>query len=277
MEVFSAQPSAPELPLGSLDLANNDPIQIHNIDGLGPVKADISSTPFATGKGELYQGSSVPKRNIVIALGLNPNWEDQTISSLRHLLYGYLMPQAWCKLRFFSDDMPVVDIEGYVESLEPNIFAQDPELQCSIICPKPDFIEVDAIIFDGVVGDSALEFDYYGNVDTGFELRVDGATALPAYTGQLSVIATPVGLDPQTFVINPVTINALKSFKLTTMQNQKRAQNFALSDGAITNLLQAVTQAVWPQLKPGSNSFQVTAATPGQQWTLAYFTRFGGL
>lgn len=279
MEVFSAQPSAPELPLGSIAVANNDPIQVRNIDGLEPVKATIISTPFATGKGVLYQGSSVPERNIVLTLGLNPDWVDQTMSSLRHLLYRYLLPEAWCKLRFFSDDMPVVDIEGYVESLQPNIFSQDPEIQCSIICPKPDFIEVDATIFDGVVGDAPIDFEYYGTVPTGIELRVDGSSALPAYTGTLSVINTGGDEIPQTFTINPVTINALKSFKLTTILHKKRAMNFALGDTTLTNLLQAVqAPRQWPQVTPGgTNTFQVTATTPGQIWTLAYFNRFGGL
>lgn len=277
MEVFSTQPSAPELPLGMIDLANNDPVQVRNIDGLGPVKADIQTQATASGRGGFYLGSSIPARNIVLTLGLNPNWVDQTISSLRQLLYRYLMPQAWCKLRFYSDDMPTVDIEGYVESLDPNIFSQDPELQCSIICPKPDFIDVDAVIFDGVVGDPAIHFEYIGNVDTGIELRVDGSSALPAYTGSLSVINTPEGLVAETFVINPLTVNALKSFKLTTIENQKRAQNFALADGAITNLLQAVTSPVWLQLKPGDNAFQVVAGSSGLSWTLAYFNRFGGL
>jgi hypothetical protein len=77
----------------------------------------------------------------VLTLGLNPNWVDQTVASLRRVLYRYLMPEAWTKLRFFSDDMPTVDIEGYVESFDPNMFTQDPEIQVSIICPKPDFIE----------------------------------------------------------------------------------------------------------------------------------------
>src|SRR4051794_37798090 len=116
--MYSPQPDAPFLPLGGF-MPNNDPVHVFNVEGLGPVKAEISSTPFATGRGELYQGSSTGKRNLAFTLGLNPNWDDQTMSSLRQLLYRYFMPEEWVKIRFFSDHLPTCDIEGYVEGFEP--------------------------------------------------------------------------------------------------------------------------------------------------------------
>jgi hypothetical protein len=145
MEVTSQFPGAPAIPLGGF-MPNDDPVQIRKIDGLGPVKSDISSTPFATGRGELFQGNSTGKRNIVLTLGLNPNWQDQTMTSLRQLLYRYFMPENWSMFRFITDDLPTVYINGVVESFEPNIFEQDPEIQVSILCPKPDFIDVDATL-----------------------------------------------------------------------------------------------------------------------------------
>ena len=59
----------------------SDPLQILNIDGLGPVDASILSTPYATLDGETYVGSSVGKRNITLTLGLNPYWTEYSISS----------------------------------------------------------------------------------------------------------------------------------------------------------------------------------------------------
>lgn len=276
MEVFSAQPSAPELSLGG-SLASDDPVQIRDIQGLGPVTAEIATTPFATSDGELYQGSSVGKRNIVLTLGLNPDWQDQTVSSLRQLLYAYLLPKAWVKLRFFSDYLPTVDIEGYVESLEPNIFSQDPEIQCSIICPRPDFIEPDAVIINGLVDDGTIEqvIDYIGTVPTGFELRVQASVANPAYTGSIVVLNNTV--EPQTFEIDPVTVDATKYFKLSTVKNAKRAQNVDTSDGDLTNLLTHVQSSQWPELRFGENVISVAAEENDQTWILAYFNRFGAL
>lgn len=278
MEAFSQWPSAPAIGLGGF-LANDDPVQVRDVQGIEPVKADITSTQSATGRGELPQGKSTGKRNIVLTLGLNPDWEVQTVSSLRQLLYAYFMPEQWCKLRFFSDDMPTVDIEGDVESFEPNIFSQDPEIQISIICYKPDFIDVDATIYEGVVDDGTteLEFEYIGTVPTGVELRVARTVDLPSYTGLLT--ATFLWNDiPSIFEINPVTIDTTKYFKYSSVKEMKRAQNVSVADGAITNLLNRVVQPpVWPELKPGQNVFSLAAATPGQAWTLAYYNRFGGL
>lgn len=280
IEAFSAQPSAPELPLGGF-LPNDDPVQIRNVDGLGPVKAEIVTSPLATSDGELYQGASIGKRNIVLTLGLNPNWVDQTMSSLRQLLYAYFLPRAWVKLRFYSDELPVVDIEGYVESFEPNIFSEDPEIQISIICPKPDFIEPDATIYYGTVdeGGTELDFVYLGTVSSGFELRVDQTPAKATYTGPLTIVVKSPTVA-QTFLINPMTSDGVKYFKLSSVKNFKRALNVDKATGALTNLLSAVdSSSVWPQLQPGHNYITVAASAGngGQAWTLAYFNRFGGL
>ena len=279
IEVFSALTSAPELPLGGT-LASDDPVHIREITGLGPVKAEISTTPFATSSGELYQGSSVGKRNIVMTLGFNPDYEgDQSYESLRQLLYAYLMPQAWTKLRFTTDSLPVVEIEGYVESFEPSIFAQDPEVQVSIICPRPDFVDPDAVIINGVVDDGTNEYaiEYIGTSPTGFEMRVQQSPENPSYEGSLDISSElPDGIV-QTFSIDPVTIDGLKYFKLSTVKNQKRVQNVAVADSSITNLLANVTSGEWPEMQFGENLIKVIGEETGQIWTLAYFNRFGGL
>jgi hypothetical protein len=279
VEVFSMQPDAPVLPLGGL-MPNDDPVQIKGITGLGPVKSNIATTPFASGRGTLYQGSTVPERNIVFTLGFNPDWEgQQTIASLRHLLYRYLMTEYWTKLRFFSQELPDVDIEGYVESFEDNMFSEDPEVQVSIICPKPDFIEADATIFTGVVDDGTLEevFEYAGTIKTGFELRIDGTPDNPAYTGGFTIKLTSYG-EEQNFIITPVTVDGTRYFKLSTVRNAKRAQSVSKADGSLTNLLSGMSDdSVWPDLKPGENVLSVAAAETGQAWTMAYFNRYGGL
>lgn len=278
MEVYSPQPDAPVLPLGGF-MANSDPVQIRNIDGLGPVKAEIVSTPFATGRGELFQGSSTGKRNIVVTLGLNPDWVDQTMSTLRQLLYRYFMPEAWVKLKFISDHLPPCDIEGRVESFEPNMFSQDPEMQISIICPKPDFIESSATILYGTVDDGTIEvaYQYSGTIETGFELRIDSTPENIAYTGDIEVTATAFGV-PQVFTLEGVTINTVKYFKLSSVRNAKRVQNVSVADGSWTNLLARVTHdSEWPVILPGENLVKVACSENAQAWTLAYFTRFGGL
>ena len=278
LEIFSPRPDVPELPLGGF-MPSNDPVQVRNIEGLGPVKADVSSVPLATGRGVRPQGVSTGFRNIVLTLGLNPNWEDQTMSTLRQLLYGYLMPEQWTKLRFFSDHMPNVQIEGTVESFEPNMFSADPEIQVSIICYNPDFIDVDATLINGITDDGTLEyvFEYLGTVETGYELRVDFTEELIEYTGPLTLTTTAWGVATL-YEVDPITVDATQFFKLNSVKGLRRVQEIDSGDGDTTNLLAAVSdESDWPYLKPGECVFTIATDEPGLAWTLAYFNRFGGM
>ena len=103
--------------------------------------------------------------------------------------------------------------------------------------------------------------------------------AVPSYTG-LVTLTHKWNEIPEVVSINPVTIDTTKYFKFSSVQGRKRAQNVAVSDGALTNLLNKLSKPViWPELKPGQNVISVSAAVAGrgQAWTLAYYNRFGAL
>jgi len=278
VELFNPQGSTPDLTLGG-PLPHDDPVQIYNIDGLDPVTSEISSTPFATGRGELFQGASTGKRNIVLTLGLNPDWQEQTISSLRKLLYAYLMPQQWVKLRFTTDDYPPAQITGIVESFQPNIFSQDPEVQVSIICPKPDFVAVNATIIGGTVSDDSdpdeVVIDYAGTVPTGFELRVRNSPLLGAYTGDI-VLVNKIPGKTQTFRASYVTVDSGRSFRVNTVASSRFIQN-VYDDGVMNILAKMVVSSEWPELSPGENLFSIYATEGGLDWNMGYFNRYGGL
>jgi hypothetical protein len=267
--------ATPNLVLGNSVLPHEDSVQIFDIDGLGPVNEEISSSPYATRRGEFYQGSSTGKRNIVLTLGLNPNWIDQTISSLRKLLYVYLMPGQWVKLRLFSDDYPPVQITGKVESFNPNMFSKDPETQVSVICPKPDFIAVDSTIITGRTSDDEVVIEYTGNVETGFELRARNSPDLGAYTGDLFVRNQTLG-KTETFHVVDVTVDSGRSFMVNTVKTSRKVQN--IYDNGVANILPKMSlDSEWPELYPGENVLSVSTTQPGLDWLLGYFNRYGGL
>lgn len=285
MEVISTQPDIPELPMGGF-VPNNESIQVRSIEGLGPVKSDISSTPFATGRGSLFQGYSIETRNIVLNLGLNPNWADQTMSSLRKLLYRYFMTGTWARLRFLSDDLVTVYINGISESFEPNIFSQDPEMQVSIICPKPDLIDeattiltgdtlditgvdFEELVFEDLTGVDTL--DYIGTAPAGFELRIEDT-----YTGPLAFInATPDGV--QYLSLEDVVIDGTQRFELNTVRSLRSILNVDPGTEDAVNILAKMDKTSdWPEFSPGANRFAVYAEST-LEWTLGYFNRFGGL
>ena len=134
VDVYGAVNSATALPLSGAGVYG-DPVQIKKIDGLGPVKADIQTATYGAINREYLTGKFYGKRNIVLTLGLNPDWATQTVEELRQLLYAYFTPTQQVELRFQSTHLPEVNIFGYVESMDPNIFSADPEIDVSIIHP----------------------------------------------------------------------------------------------------------------------------------------------
>lgn len=273
VELFNPQASTPDLTLGGF-LPHDDPIQVFNIDGLDPVTAEVSSTPFATGRGELFQGSSTGKRNLVFTLGLNPDWQGQTISSLRKFLYAYLMPQQWVKLRFYTDDYPPVQITGIVESFAPNIFSQDPEIQVSLLCPKPDFVAVDATLINGATPVETV-INYTGTISSGLQLRIKNSPDLGAYTGDI-ILSNQTLSKTETFHIDHVTVDSGRSFLINTVRSSRFVQN-VYDDGVVNILPKVITNSEWPELSPGENVFSIITTDPGLDWAMGYFNRYGGL
>lgn len=278
LEVFGiAASSPPKLTLPFGDILGVNPIQIRGIDGLGPAKASIITTALASSDGERYSGSSIEKRNIVITMGLNPDWAEQTIESLRMELYKYFMPQLGVLLRFTSTHLPTCDIYGYVESLEPNIFSKDPEIQVSVICPNPDFFETDPTVLNGAVNDLPMEVNYIGSIPTPLKLTVSSSAARPAYSGPLSALIIADSVIQQSFALSTVTIDDTGNLELSSEPGNKYVHINYFAANPVSLLSAMDAGSVWPTLQAGQNQFQVNADLAGQTWEMEYHARFGGL
>jgi predicted phage tail component-like protein len=277
LKAYSAWPTAPVLPLGARG-PETDRIQIRKIEGLGPVKAAVNTSPYGSMDGESYTGSKVPSRNIVITVGLNPDWMDWSMEALRRLLYAYFMPKQGVRLVFESnDDFPSVEITGVTETVEPSIFSKDVDVDISIICPDPYFTAVDETVIVGntsaAEGRLAFDVDYMGSIETGVRTRVR-SFAGPAPT----VIGVQIGDPALTYFRVGASVDANKDFLMSSLPGQKYAQNINLTNGVITNLLYKVQEGSdWPILVPGRNHVEVITDAGIQDWELAYFARFGGL
>ncbi len=283
VEVTSPRPDVPVLLLGEFH-PNQNPIQIRDISGLEPVKAEITTTSFIQ-DGVLFQSSRLGMRNLVLILGLNPNWIDQTMSTLRRMLYTYFLPKAWCKFRFYSDDMPTVEIEGFIETFEPNIFSQDPEIQISVLCPQPDFVGIDRVTYTGVdIPAATLVLDYKGTVETGFEMNFD-LIASPEVQNEAFQTSQP-GTIWNRFDTRLVNANSDFYLHVSTVKSGKKTEYVRRSDGFIINQISnkvtnPVIGSVWPLIKPGKNTLQVTRFGSTQMtpkaWTMWFYNRYGGL
>lgn len=285
VEVFVLGGDAPLLPL-SVSGIESDVIQVRDITGLEPVKASVNTTPFSAIDGESHNGNLVGKRNIILTLGFNPNWETDTIDSLRDFLYSYFMPKSGVTLRFFDTNRSPCEIEGWVESCNPILFSKDPEMQVSIICPKPYFIGSEAITIEGEVklsleiADGTIDLSegttivYEGSIPTGFKLTITPSGSIPTYDDDL-MIGIVHGTTEVIHFTGPV--DATHNIIYSSVTGSKYLRSITDAE-VITNLLGTVVdKPSWMTLQRGSNLFGVGGTVEGQLWTLEYYNRYGGL
>lgn len=121
----------------SLTLSQNEQdYQIVSITGLNPPKAQINTTPIAGMDGSKFNSSKLNSRNIVITLKLNGDVEANRLA-----LYQMFRTKEPCTFYYTTESRDVM-IQGYVETVEVNLFSRSELMQISIICPSPYFKSV---------------------------------------------------------------------------------------------------------------------------------------
>lgn len=108
---------------------------VKSITGLGPGAATINITDVSTNDGGLFNSSRLSSRNIVISLEFLSK-DIYTIEDIRQRSYKYFPIKKKLKLLIETDNRKA-EIEGYVESNDPEIFSEKEGSDISIICPNP--------------------------------------------------------------------------------------------------------------------------------------------
>ena len=278
LNVFSSLGIAPALPALEAGFIETDPVQILHIDGLNPVNASVNTVPYGSIDGSSHIGDTVTNRNIVLTLKSNPDWVLYTPAALRRLIYSYFMPKRPVKLIFESDDIVDVEISGIVESVSPNIFSKDLEIQVSIVCSKPHFSSTVLSEFSGSTiryGGAAQDIPYNGNIEAGFTLRITHTSGeIPNFI-ELQIRNATIAY----FRVN-AGVDSTKRFEMSSIPLNKFVQNVRTVDSFVTNLLSQVSLAnpqKWPTMQPGVNEFSVITDQGVQGWNLKFYERYGGL
>lgn len=124
--------------IDSLTIDGDSSYRIVGIDGIGPVKADISTVASATEVGGSFVSYTQGNRNIVLTLGYDPRG-GETITDLRDRLSRIFYVGSKVELLLDTVKYGVVTTLGQVESADPVYMAKDPTIQISLICPIPSF------------------------------------------------------------------------------------------------------------------------------------------
>ena len=118
-----------------LEKPENSGFIIRSIDGLGAAKANINVTDIVTNDGGIFNSSRLVSRNIVMKLIF---YGIDNIESIRQSTYKYFPIKKELTLVIKTDNREL-EIKGYVESNEANIFSNEEGADISIICPNPYF------------------------------------------------------------------------------------------------------------------------------------------
>lgn len=277
----------------SLDIELSKPalsgFVISSISGLGPVKADINTTEIISDNGSLYNSSRIPSRNIVINTLF---MSDASIEDIRLKSYKYFPVNKKIKLEIITDNMDV-EIEGYVESNEPNIFSKKEGSTISILCPDPFFYSaglngVQTTIFSGIR--AMFEFPFNNESTTENLLMmselVNNEREIITYEGDYDVGFTmSINISGIVGDITIVNVNTREQFKIypyianrgtgiiadreryfidkdeiivTTVKGHKSAR--LIRGGIEYNILNAIDKkSDWFYLTKGDNIFGYTA------------------
>lgn len=255
---------------------------ISNIDGIGPVGANISTSSSATHDGSQFNSARAKERNIVLTLRYD-RFSDKSVEQRRHETFKFFPEKKLVRLTFETDS-GVRFIEGYTESNKQNYFSKDCMSQISIVCPDPYFYSEskDTTVFSGVV--PMFEFPFENDsIDTNkiiiSEIVHKNYENVP-YSGdsKVGVIITIHATD-EVSNINIYNIDTRESMTIdnskiesitgsgivandTIIINTNRGNKSIqlLRNGTFYNILNALNRdASWFTLGKGDNIFAYTA------------------
>lgn len=205
-------------------IKNNYGYYVKKIDGLEPVKADISGSPYATIPGFFVQNTHVGKRNIVVTLGgeyYNPTSNDALLNNVlepherRMAIYQDFTPGSPVRISlivapstvsFSANEFADVYtseykyyVDGIVESIDSNPFSDNNDIQISVLCSSPYFIRREVFREASLAaGLATIRFDgSLTKTPSPFEMTIN-----PKYAPKTITVYTPkdqIILDYQKF------------------------------------------------------------------------------
>lgn len=107
--------------------------------GISPAGATVCMSKTAMNDGAKYNSSRVDERNIVLTVYIMRDAEEARVN-----LYRYFPPKRKCAL-YFKNGARDVCIDGYVETLECDLYEMGQQAQISILCPDPYFQSVSGV------------------------------------------------------------------------------------------------------------------------------------
>lgn len=270
-QVDSVSEMGATLSLLLADISNGYSLQ--GIDGLDPVPANIVSSSFARLDGDQFQSARREKRNLIIKIGLEPDYTDLSAQQLRTNLYQWFMPKMKVLNRFYAEGMPPLEINGIVESFDCPLFVKEPVATISIINHDPDFVDPEVMTFGGFSNNAGAYTDvaYSGSVDAGIKIQFHVDRTLTAFDVWWRS-------DSDASAIMPIVGSFIDGDEIT-LSTEPGNKYLTLNRGGVeSSILYALSPfSDWIKFIPGNNRLRVHTTGIGIDYDVEFNNRYGGL
>jgi tail protein len=252
---------------------NEDKYYVKTVTGLEPPEREVAIA--RTASGGKFQGVTSVDREVVVLIGLNPDWEaGETPKILRDNLYTMLFtgydPRVDIQLN--AGPFPVAHEFAYVTKFEAAIFDANPAVQITFTCLNPTFRAFSKASYaPGDLSEKAPDVYNYGTAETGFQFAVK-------FSGTMNGWYIKQAGNQSVGMVFDMTFHDGDLLSVSTIPGQKYV-HWRKHRGKVQNKLSILTGgSEWIQLHPGHNHFVVPKKTSAWDWNgkLTFLPQFAG-
>lgn len=236
------------------------PFVLKGADGLGPVPVTVQMGRTVWEKA-VYQGKSATLRQIIVVVGLQPDWDTgQTPQELRSTLYKLLTPRynEMVRCEIWADDEQQAFAQGQISKMEPTLFTKDPAVQITLDCDYGYLLAPSSITQIPeqrflLTGGRAFDVENDGDAPAGFRAGI----VLNENIGTTLILSdeNPLGMKLQ---IDGITWNSGDKFLVDTRPGTRGVWR-GPGGGAFVSVLNNLNANVseWMYLYAGTNSLKI--------------------
>lgn len=260
-------------------------IYIDRVEGLHPVKAELSAVSSPYVDGARLNNVRIGVRNIVIYLELRRSVEEN-----KALLYQLFRKKKEGTLYYKSAERDVY-IKGYVEDITPDQYSNPVTVQIVVVCFDPYFIDAQAIVTEIARNIPKLHFKLAITEPRPFGIYSENRTQTLTNDGdeQLGMLIhiyasgraeIPKIYNDETGEFFEIGIELMSGDEIVINTKQGEHAVTLIRAAQEFNIFVAITRgSSWLQLDVGENTFGATASSGADvlRFTLSAAERYEGV
>lgn len=279
MKVTNAQLYSGETELASFALGLGETEDRYLIKSMAGIDADSITPRFyamgqSTGLGLFDFG--LPPRELVIRIGLNPNFTlDESFSELRDRLYRAISATrtGTIRIQFNSGATAVSQLSGFVIKFEASLFTKTPEAQITMRCDDPFFRGINPVELSSDDPENPISVaDSLSTAPHGFVMNITFSGTADAITVQ------PTLLDAEwTFTVTPP--GGFEVDDILVFSSEPNTKEVYINRGGdIIPIADGISlSSVWPVIFPGVNIFYLSEMPSVSDWSIQYYPAYWGI